>query len=582
MRININIIFQHSIITNRPKNKMMDLDDIFEIDAKSGASSSYSQPPPQQILIRPIGMEHLVPRGGAASRAPPMDLKAMEDDLNNLSAGTSSGYTDRSTNVSSSAAAPPPPSVSSSGNDYRNIGYAANPSAPSASTASNVYSAIGSFFGGVAEDPLAANPAEWQRPPPSSSSFAPSSSSGQTTNNYGSQKQDRAEPYKSSDSAHGNNSSSYGNKPSAPRTDRLERKHKRKLLRNLRRLNEIDPIAYQITSTEASPIDEIEDELEMHDEDNKQKLGVDMIKYGFKGVVSTLEWVNQTWDPFSGALNIKGLNDVVTDKMAEFEPHFIEAQEKYKDIEIPTEIMIIIKLALAVGALNIANQYMANLASSDPNMSNIRNNPEVRRAVQAAAMQAYSPLAPPIETNNRPRPQNPNPLPGKPANYQPQYGTAAPAPRPPGGPLIFSSRPDMEYAKASADASASAGIDRQTTYASERDRSVGGTHNAGGNGNYSQPQRAESGVPLNSFTPYDQGEMSGPTEDVSLFLAGLKTSAPAHQASVPQPTYTIEDVDDNMSVASGLSFDSFGEGRLPSGPKKRRTKSARATIALNI
>lgn len=552
----------------------MNLDDIFEIDAKSGASSAYSSQP-----HRPIGMEHLIPTGGGGgggAKAAALDLGAMEKELNALSAGVSIP-----TSTQPSSFQQHPSSVPAV-RDHPTVSFA-----EPKTTASSVYSAIGSFFGGVAEDPLETNPAEWQRPPPPP---PPPSSQSQASHNqaYG---QSQGQSYGQSQSyGQGHNTgSTYGHQAPAPKADREERKRKRRLLRNLRRLNEIDPVAYKITSTEASPIDEIEDELEMHDEENKQKLGVDMIRYAFKGIVSTIEWVNQTWDPFSGALNIKGLGDVISDKMSEYDPDFLKIQETYKDVEIPTEVLIAAKLAFAVGALNIANKYMSDMANSDPNMTHIQNNPEVRRAVQAAALHAYSPLPPPIETNNRPRPLNPNPLPGKPADYQPQYSTPAPA-RPPGpgpGPAIFSSRPDMERATATSfgphESFPQYGTSERDVHPG-RDQAPGRDVHPSRDVGYSQPRRAESGVAINSLAAYEQKEMSGPTDDISGYLAGLKSTAPSGAAPVSHtqtsyPQYTVEDVDDDLS---GISFESLGGGKIPSGTRRRKPKSARATIALNI
>lgn len=526
--------------------------DIFDVDA----SNYYSQPAaasgPKEF---PVGLVHIMNTGnGVSGSGPALRPDDLANELNEIVGITGGGgggdaLTGSITyNRSNQASVGPMTQV-------------ARVSAPTASApgpvagqggssmASSLYTNLGNLFGGVAEDAYS-NPsaAEWQAAPPlytspgTNTSPSTNTYSANTTNSYHSAPS--APPSSFQNAPPPNRSQGYASRTEdgASRSqDRLDRKNRRILLKKIRRLCAANPDVFHMTTSEASTLDELEDEHEMFNDENKQTVGVDIIKFAFKGLCSTIEWANEAWNPIG--FKLQGLGQTAAEKMEELEPHFIELQESYKDIEIPTEAMIVVKTAFMIGALNYANNYMANAVRDDPSMSKIRNDPNVQRAVHTAAAQAYSPIIPPMETNNRPRPKNPNPLPGKPADYNPQAAPSA-STRPAVGPN-FTSRPDLAYA---------------SNNASARDRSVTDT--------YVPPQRTDPGVSLSAPAPYSsQADMVGPAHDVDLFLSGLKACVPTGAAPVG-----AEDAE---------SIGSFEE-TTASGVKRRKPKNQRSTIALDI
>lgn len=407
------------------------------------------------------------------------------------------------------------------------------------------FSTISDMFGGVASDPnnpntqsnvrIPMNTAEWDKENIRNSGHQPA-----------------------------NNQS----RPSATSSERSNRKKKRMMLRELKRLEEINPEVYKLSVSEDSTIEDIEDEYDMFNEEHSQQNSLKMIRNAFKGTVSAIEWGNASIDPFGWQLT--GISDAVTETLPDYELMFVQLQKSYKDFNIPIEMQILGNFVQAAVVIHCTNSVLSQMMNNDPAFTPaVASDPGVKHAVKAAtARQLNSYGAPPpapIETNTRPRTYDPNPMPGKP--QQPQTNP------------IFSSRPDLE---------AAVGQRQPVVIPNNRMNESGVSLSS-----HAPYQATTSSYPQQSYPPQQyladkqplvRPEMKGPSNEIEIetMLAGIKLAKPlVQQPLVQQPLvqppiqtdHMMEFVDiDNLSQISTNS----------DGPRSRRRKRSERVNVMTI
>lgn len=423
-----------------------------------------------------------------------------------------------------------------------------------ANVGGGLFTSMTDFFGGFGADslpPIAAStnaPSEWDREQ-IRQSVPPTATYG---NNGGGNS--------------GGGNSGGGNSGSSH--ERTTKKKKRQMLRDLKRFEEMDPTRFKVTVTEDSPMDEIEDEFDIFNEEYDQQTGLDMIRQTFTGSIAAVESINTYVNPFDW--NLEGMGDAVTENVSTFEHLFIKLQRQYKNMDIPVPLQIGFQLFVIGASVHVSNQAMKQMANMGGLSQSVLNNPEVKNAVRNASVstvQSYLNTGPPppaaIHTTNRPAPSATPSAPSVP---------------------VFSSRPDLDAAlerQTQAQAQAKQPTQAPPTY---KPMPIAMDINAI-NPHVQNPAlllSQEKGVSLNvpmQFTS-SRGEMRGPVpvpthgniptnnvQSTDVLLANLKAkmAAPAPLASTTD--WSIESVNSLMD-----------DVMPPTNGKPRRKKSDRQSI----
>ena len=307
-----------------------------------------------------------------------------------------------------------------------------------------------------------------------------------------------------------------------------------------------------------SPYDEIEDEYETVLEEKRKKDSVKLQGWWFMTFVNSIEYANAAFNPFD--LNLDGWGEQVSEDIDSYEEIFSELHEKYKGGKLSPEISLLLRLGFSAAVVNFTNKA---LSSATPGFNDvIRQSPELMKMFTNATVQSMNQNSPgfgfvnnilhpdeqantslgappaPMETKNMPPPQRPGAM-----SFTNNPGL---------------SRPDIAMGRGAM--FKEPGVDIGNNYAAAMGESV-------------RPQQSSGPRP----------EMRGPQNvDVGGLLSGLKTREVNIHNKTPPANVFSSGMDENDSMISISSLKDMQNPNLPKRANRRKQKSDRNTISLDI
>jgi len=310
-------------------------------------------------------------------------------------------------------------------------------------------------------------------------------------------------------------------------SDREMRRKKRLMLKKLEEWHEKGKLKGYNNLNMESPYDEIEDEYETAMEDKRSKDSIKLQGWWFMTAVNSLEYANAAFDPFG--VNLDGWGEQINDDIESYEEIFSELHSKYKGAKMAPELSLVLRLGFSAAVVSFTNKA---LSSSAPGFNDvIRQNPDLMKAFTDATVNTMSQQSPGFAFANdmmkeeQMRPKGPPP----PAAQQTNMAR--------GSQPSLNSRPDL------------------------------------------RSSINEEGVELNSFGNLNsqdtsaRPEMRGPkNDDIENILAGLKTK-----------NITInKDKEDSVVSATSIGELSQSSGKMPKRSQKRKQKSDKNVVTLDI
>lgn len=316
-------------------------------------------------------------------------------------------------------------------------------------------------------------------------------------------------------------------------SEREMRRKKRIMIKKMEEWSEKGMLKNYSNFNLDSAFDEIEDEYETALEDKRKKDSVKLQGWWFTTLINSLEYANSAFDPFG--INLDGWGETITDDLDSYDEIFSELHEKYKGGKMAPELNLLLRIGFSAAVTNFTNKA---LSTSVPGFNDvIRQSPELMKAFTNATVGAMSQQSPGFAFANQMMQdesvkQNGPPPPGPVRTRQQE-----PPMRP--GQMAFTenpvSRPDINVARGNS-------------------MPTGSNNNASVNTNPKRP------------------EMKGPS-NIDSILSGLKTKNINLQE---------EKTNDTGSVISVTSLNELTDQKLPKGTTRRRQKSDKNTISLDI
>jgi hypothetical protein len=352
---------------------------------------------------------------------------------------------------------------------------------------------------------------------------------------------------------------------SSKMSDREKRRKKRLMIKKLEEWYEKGLIKNRSHFDLDSNYDDIEDEYETALEDKRKKDSIKLQGWWFITFVNSIEYANAAFNPFD--INLDGWGEQISEDIDSYEEIFTELHDKYKGGKMSPELSLLLRLGFSAAVVNFTNKA---LSSATPAFNDvIKQSPELMRMFTNATVSSMSQESPgfafannlmsqskPTGTNTRPPPP-----PVETKNMNTEKSRAG------GSTMNFTerpnptSRPDISMGRGSM--FRESGVELNNTY---------------------QPINEPSSKPQQPQQPQPQlrPEMRGPQTDIDNILSGLKTrKVDIHQPPNPsQTTYTGGD-DDSMISISSLK-DNLQNSNIPKKSNRRRQKSERNTISLDI
>lgn len=320
-------------------------------------------------------------------------------------------------------------------------------------------------------------------------------------------------------------------------------------IRCLKKLEKLEKAGVDLTKkyTMESSLEEMEAELEIHEEEAQKKSAIKLQGQVLRTIVGGIEWFNEKFNPFD--LYLEGLSDQIEENIDDYDDIFAELHEKYKGRgKIAPELNLLFRLGGSAIMVHMTNSMFK---SSVPGVDDIlRQNPDLMRSFQQAAVQSMSQSHPGFAgfmggvMNDDVKPPIGR---GPPPPVATQGPNAVPVPTSRPGNNDYA-RPDLNYSRGNYED----GISLRE--------------------NYTRPDQQER----TSQRP-TRPEMKGPS-DIGDILSGLKTKTINIQQTVGDATTSAGDsstisLDDLKNIQSSATM-----------PKKsgRRKKSASNTVSLDI
>ena len=321
-------------------------------------------------------------------------------------------------------------------------------------------------------------------------------------------------------------------------SDREIRRKKRMMLKKLDEWNEKGLLKSYSNYTMDSNFDEIEDEYETAIEDKRKKDSVKLQGWWFTTFINTIEYGNAAFDPFG--LNLDGWGEQVTEDLDSYDDIFCELYEKYKGGKMAPELSLLLRIGFSAAVVNFTNKA---LSTSVPGFNDvIRQSPELMKAFTNATVNSMSQQSPGFAFANQMMEEE---------NFKKQQnGPPPPAP-----------------------------VKTRTQQPPIRPGQMAFTENINERNDIKMARGQQDGISINEFSnvnepPKMRPEMKGPqTGNIDQILAGLKTKNINLQE---------EKANDNKSVISVNSISELSNDKIPKGTKKRKQKSDKNTISLDI
>lgn len=352
---------------------------------------------------------------------------------------------------------------------------------------------------------------------------------------------------------------------SAPRmSDREKRRKKRAMLKKLDEWYEKGQIKHTSHFNMDSNYEEIEDEYETVMEDKRKKDSVKLQGWWFMTFVNSIEYGNAVFDPFG--LNLDGWGEQISEDIESYEEIFNELHEKYKGGKLSPEISLLLRLGFSAAVINITNKA---LSTATPGFNDVmRQSPELMKMFTNATVQSMSNQNPSFGfVNSVLHPEEkPNTSFGPPPAPM-ETKSQAPPQRP--GQMQFTqapgaNRPDIAMGRGSM--FREGGVDMSNPY-----ENVSGQERT-----MRQPAPQ---MPSHESMQGPRQEMRGPQSmDLNGLLSGLKT----REVNIHEQTQQMNTDDNDDSMVSISSLRDAQNTMMPKRSNRRKQKSDRNTISLDI
>jgi hypothetical protein len=355
----------------------------------------------------------------------------------------------------------------------------------------------------------------------------------------------------------------------APRmTDREKRKKKRAMIAKLEDWYSKGNIKNNSHFNMDSPYEEVEDEYETVMEEKRKKDSVKLQGWWFMTFVNSIEYANAAFNPFD--LNLDGWGEQISEDIESYEEIFTELHDKYKGGKLSPEISLLLRLGFSAAVVNITNKA---LSTATPGFNDvIRQSPELMKMFTNATVQSMSQQAPgmgfmnnilnpeeqvktsfgvppaPVDTKTQPPPMRPGAM---------QFTTQA-----------SGNRPDISMGRGTM--FKESGVDISNQYENPNKRPEPSF----------RPETSQRNDQRNEQRnePPQRPEMRGPQNmDLNGLLSGLKTREVNIHNSSKKST-----IDENDSLVSVASMRDIQNATLPKKSNRRKQKSDRNTISLDI
>jgi hypothetical protein len=326
----------------------------------------------------------------------------------------------------------------------------------------------------------------------------------------------------------------------------------REKFKYLRKLEALESKGVNLTKkyTMESSLLEMQGEYEMIMEEKAKQNSVKFQGNMLMACINGIEFLNGRFDPFD--IKLDGWSEQINENMTDYDDVFAELYEKYKGkASMAPELKLLFQLGGSAMMVHMTNTMFK---SSMPGMDDIlRQNPDLMRQFQSAAVNSMGQSNPGF-SGFMSGIMNPDSQPSY-GGPPPPLATQGPNSVPPsvsrGGNNNFggNNRPDFS------NRNMNDGINISESYGStnETDRSK-------------RTSRAE---------------MKGPS-DISDILSGLKTKTINIQESVPQQSSSSMNYDNNSSTISISDLKEMqADGNMPK-KSRRRQKSDKNTLSLDI
>ena len=326
-------------------------------------------------------------------------------------------------------------------------------------------------------------------------------------------------------------------------TDREKKTKKRKMLRDLNKTGNRNPTH----CNEDTPYEEVEDEYNVHIEDNRRLSSVKVQKMWFMTIINSLEAVNGWYDPFN--MSLDGWSESINDDLESYDDIFAELYDKYKGVKISPELSLLGRVGFSAGITIFTNRQL----SSTPNDFSevVKQSPTLMREFTKTATKIATDANPLFNLFSNQSNES---------NYGPPPRPIETKLQPPSERIIpkNSSRPDISMGRGSM--FHEEGIDITNDRLNIQ--------------------------PENVFSPPSQRyEMKGPKGiDVNDFLPNVKNSINNNNNNNNNNNKdkTINILEENDSMISATSMRDMMNQSKPSKKSNRRKLSEKNTISLDI
>ena len=344
---------------------------------------------------------------------------------------------------------------------------------------------------------------------------------------------------------------------SAPKmNDRERRRKKRAMIKKLEEWYEKGLIKHSSHFNMDSVFEEVEDEYETALEDKRKKDSVKLQGWWFMTFINSVEYANSAFNPFD--LNLDGWGEQVSEDIDSYEEIFSELHDKYKGGKLSPEISLLLRLGFSAAVVNITNKA---LSSATPGFNDvIKQSPELMKMFTSATVQSMSQNSPGFSmANNLVNEKSVNTMfgaPPAPVETKNQGGVPRPG-------MNFTqhpgNRPDLAAGRGAMFREGGVDLtDNQDRYRQQPQQPQ-------------QPQQQQQ---------QQRPEMRGPQNtDINNILAGLKTREVKTNENI---SYSMNNNDDNDSMISISSLKDLQNGNMPKRTNKRKQKSDRNVVSLDI
>jgi len=364
---------------------------------------------------------------------------------------------------------------------------------------------------------------------------------------------------------------------SAPKmNDREKRRKKRAMIKKLEEWYEKGLIKHSSHFNMDSVYEEVEDEYETALEDKRKKDSIKLQGWWFMTAINSIEYANSAFNPFD--LNLDGWGEQVNEDIDSYEEIFSELHDKYKGGKLSPEISLLLRLGFSAAVVNITNKA---LSTATPGFNDIiKQSPELMKMFTSATVQSMGQQSPGFAmANNLAADRSVNTMfgaPPAPVETKNQGGVPRPG-------MNFTqtqtpaNRPDLSagrgamFREGGIDLSDSTDRNRASMQSQAMQSSMQSSF---------QPANAQSTQQQSSYQPTQRPEMRGPQNtDINNILSGLKQREVKTNENV---SYALNTNDDNDSLISITSLKDMQNGNMPKRTNKRKQKSDRNVVSLDI